>query len=75
MRALSELKMGEQATIVGYNFTKPAVLQQLLEMGMTKGTVVKVSKLSPLGDPREIDIRGYQLSMRSSEAALIQVQS
>ena len=40
MRALSELKMGEQATIVGYNFTKPAVLQQLLEMGMTKGTVV-----------------------------------
>ena len=75
MRALSELKMGEKATIVGYNFSKPAILQQLLEMGMTKGTQVTVSKLSPLGDPREIDIRGYQLSMRSSEAALIQVQS
>lgn len=47
--------------------------QRILDMGLTKGATVKVRKMAPLGDPLEITVRGYELSLRKAEAACIYV--
>ncbi|MGB4406187.1 MAG: ferrous iron transport protein A [Sphaerochaeta sp.] len=70
---LSELQPGEKAKVVSIGSTG-AMRQRILDMGVTVGVQVQLIKIAPLGDPVEITVRGYQLSLRKSEAALIQVQ-
>ena len=70
-RSLDTLNPGESGVIVRIAAISPRVRQRLLEMGLTKGTSVKVVRLAPLGDPLEISIRGYRLSLRRDEAESI----
>lgn len=70
---LGELRPGEKAKVVSIG-TTGAMRQRILDMGVTPNVEVQLIKIAPLGDPVEITVRGYQLSLRKSEAALIQVQ-
>lgn len=70
---LKDLKPGQQGTIVSVGEKGPA-RRRIMDMGVTPGAVVKVIKIAPLGDPIEVNIRGYELSLRKSEASQIQVQ-
>jgi Fe2+ transport system protein FeoA len=72
MPTLDTLKIGESATIVSIRLPA-AEAQRLTEMGLTIGAQVKVQKLAPLGDPMEIIVRGYHLSLRKTEASGIEV--
>lgn len=62
----SELKQGMSVRIVGINGNSPET-RRLQEMGLTVGTVVRVVKVAPFGDPVEIDLRGYRLCLRKKE--------
>ena len=73
MSTLKELKIGGTA-IIKKNGTKGALKQRFMDMGITKGTEVKVIKVAPLGDPIEVEIRGYNLSIRKEDAAFIEVE-
>ena len=70
---LGELRPGEKAKVVSIG-TTGVMRQRILYMGVTPNVQVQLIKIAPLGDPVEITVRGYQLSLRKSEAALIQVQ-
>ena len=70
---LGELRPGEKAKVVSIG-TTGAMRQRVLAMGVTPNVQVQLIKIAPLGDPVEITVRGYQLSLRKSEAALIQVR-
>lgn len=72
-RTLKSLKPGEKAVITKITGTG-AVKRRLLDMGVTRGTEVLVRKVAPLGDPIEVNIRGYELSFRQSEAENIIVE-
>ena len=69
---LNEVKVGAGARIVRINGTGP-VKRRIMDMGLTKGTEVAVRKIAPLGDPIELTVRGYELSIRKDEAAAIEV--
>ena len=69
---LNEVKVGEGARIVRINGAGP-VKRRVMDMGLTKGTEVAVRKIAPLGDPIELTVRGYELSIRKDEAAAIEV--
>jgi ferrous iron transport protein A len=72
---LKLLKRGDQARIVGFDIAgDPAYRARLLAMGLTRGTVFEVSRIAPLGDPIEIIIRGYTLSLRKTEAAILKIE-
>lgn len=68
--ALSELKAGQTATIATILGTG-AVKRRLLDMGLTKGTSLLLRKVAPLGDPVEINVRGYELTLRKQEAEMV----
>jgi len=70
---LSQIKLGEKAEIISSKGIG-TVHRRLLDMGLVKGSIIEVLKIAPLGDPIEIRIRGYNLSLRKSEAGKIQVQ-
>ncbi|RMH63311.1 MAG: ferrous iron transport protein A [Calditrichaeota bacterium] len=72
MKTLNDLKPGEKATICGFA-DRDADMAYLMELGMMEGTTVTFVKSAPLGDPIEIDVRGYHLSLRRSRARAIQV--
>ena len=72
-RFLSDLQPGMTATVVQLQ-AKGAIRQRLLEMGFIRGAQLKVEKLAPLGDPMELVIKGYHLSLRRDEGACILVQ-
>ena len=69
---LKDVKTGETAKIVRIGGTGPAK-RRIMDMGLTKGTEVAVRKIAPLGDPIELTVRGYELSIRKDEAAAIEV--
>ena len=69
---LKEMKVGETATIARLNGAGP-VKRRIMDMGLTKGTAVTIRKIAPLGDPIELTVRGYELSIRKDEAAAIEV--
>lgn len=71
-RTLKEMKCGEKATIVMIK-GKGGVRRRLMDMGVTRGAEVLVRKVAPLGDPIEVNIRGYELTLRKSEAESIVV--
>jgi Fe2+ transport system protein FeoA len=72
MKTLRELAPGERGTITGFASDDPP--SRLLEMGLLPGTLVEVVRLAPLGDPIDLKVRGYHLSIRKHEAASIQVE-
>lgn len=69
---LNELEIGKTAKIVRLD-GEGAVKRRIMDMGLTKGTEVTVRKIAPLGDPIEITVRGYELSLRKDEASKIEV--
>ena len=73
MSRLSELEVGQAAEIVKVGAVGE-IKRRLMEMGVVAGARVKVERLAPLGDPVEIEIMGYHLSLRQSEAAEIEVK-
>ena len=72
MRTLRDAKVGETVRISKLR-GEGAVKGRIMDMGITKGTDVFVRKLAPLGDPVEISVRGYELSIRKSDAEMIEV--
>lgn len=72
MRTLRDAKVGETVRISKLR-GEGAVKRRIMDMGITKGTDVFVRKLAPLGDPVEISVRGYELSIRKSDAKMIEV--
>lgn len=73
---ISNLKRGDQARITGFNQTGDTVYRsKLLAMGLTPGTVFTISRIAPLGDPIEIVVRGYALSLRKVEASILNIES
>lgn len=73
IQLLSQLLPGMSATVVQLQ-AKGAIRQRLLEMGFIRGATLKVEKLAPLGDPMELVLKGYHLSLRRGEGACILVQ-
>lgn len=71
---LKEVKLGHKAIIKKLNGEGP-VKRRIMDMGMTKGIEVFVRKVAPLGDPIEVTIRGYELSLRKEDAELIDVEA
>ena len=72
MSTLAELRIGEQARVAGVEGADD-VSQRLLEMGLTPGTLVQLLGAAPLGDPLELELRGYRLSLRKSEAERVRI--
>ncbi len=72
MKTLREVKIGETATVVKLHGEGP-VRRRIMDMGITKGTEVFVRKVAPLGDPVEVNVRGYELSLRKADAEMIEV--
>lgn len=73
MRTLKEVKCGEEVSVVKLH-GEGAVKRRIMDMGITKGTAVYVRKVAPLGDPVEVRVRGYELSLRKADAEMIEVQ-
>lgn len=73
MKTLKDLKVGESAIVVKL-YGEGAVKRRIMDMGLTKGAEVQVRKVAPLGDPMELNVRGYELSVRKSDAEMIEVQ-
>ena len=73
MRTLKDIKVGERAVIVKLH-GEGALKRRIMDMGLTKGTEVYVRKVAPLGDPMELTVRGYELSVRKADAELIEVK-
>ena len=69
---LKDIKPGGTAKVARINGAGP-VKRRIMDMGLTKGTDVTVRKIAPLGDPIELTVRGYELSIRKDEAAAIEV--
>lgn len=70
---LKEVKIGDTCTVVKLH-GEGAVKRRIMDMGITKGVEVYVRKVAPLGDPIEVTVRGYELSLRKDDAALIEVK-
>lgn len=71
---LAELKAGELAEITGYTLGNAAYRAKLLALGLTHGVQLKIINVAPLGDPFEIAVRGYHLSLRRDEVRVIKVK-
>ena len=70
---LNELEVGRTAKVVRLN-GEGAVKRRIMDMGITKGVEVYVRKVAPLGDPVELNVRGYELSLRKADAEMIEVE-
>jgi ferrous iron transport protein A len=73
MKTLKDLKVGESAKVVRLH-GQGAVRRRIMDMGITRGTVVKVRKVAPLGDPFELTVRGYELSIRKADAQMVEIE-
>lgn len=73
MSTLREVKIGQTATIKKLN-GEGATKRRIMDMGLIKGTQVTMRKVAPLGDPIELTVRGYELSIRKADAELIEVE-
>ena len=73
MKTLRDLRVGESAKVVKLH-GEGAVKRRIMDMGITKGTEIYVRKVAPLGDPVELTIRGYELSLRKADAEMVEVE-
>ncbi len=74
MKTLRDVKVGERAVVKRLNGEGPT-RRRIMDMGLTKGAEIQVRKVAPLGDPVEITVRGYELSLRKEDAQLIEVEA
>ena len=74
MKTLREAKIGETVKVVKLH-GEGAIKRRIMDMGITKGTEVYVRKVAPLGDPVEVTVRGYVLSLRKADAEMIEIQA
>ena len=72
MKSLKDVKVGETATVVKLH-GEGATKRRIMDMGITKGVEIHVRKVAPLGDPMELNVRGYELSVRKADAEKIEV--
>ena len=70
---LEEVKIGSKVTVVKVS-GEGAIRRRIMDMGITKGTTITIKKTAPLGDPIEIGVRGYELSLRKADATMIEVK-
>lgn len=73
MKTLKQAKVGDTVTVVKLH-GEGAVKRRIMDMGITKGVTVYVRKVAPLGDPVEVNVRGYELSIRKDEAEKVEVE-
>ena len=73
MNTLKQAKVGDTVTVVKLH-GEGAVKRRIMDMGITKGVEVHVRKVAPLGDPIEVTVRGYELSLRKADAEMIEVK-
>ena len=73
MKTLREVKVGGRAKVVKLH-GEGAVRRRIMDMGITKGVEIYVRKVAPLGDPMELNLRNYELSIRLADAAMIEVE-
>lgn len=73
MKTLRDARIGDTATVKKLH-GEGAVKRRIMDMGITKGVSIAVRKVAPLGDPVEITVRGYELSLRKADAAMIEVE-
>ena len=73
MKTLREAKVGETVRVVKLR-GEGAVKRRIMDMGITKGIEIYVRKVAPLGDPMEVTVRGYELSVRKADAEMIEVE-
>ena len=73
MKTLNETSVGETVKVVKLNGSGP-IKRRIMDMGITKGVDVFVRKVAPLGDPVEVTVRGYELSLRKADAEMIEVE-
>lgn len=71
---LSELKIGQTAIVKQLKISDKQIRRHLLDMGITRGVKVKIKKIAPMGDPIDIELRGYQLAIRKADLKLIEVE-
>ena len=72
MNTLNNIKVGQTVTVARLNGAG-AVKRRIMDMGITKGVAIYVRKVAPLGDPMELTVRGYELSIRKADAEMVEV--
>ncbi len=73
MKTLKDIRIGDSAKVVRVH-GEGALRRRIMDMGITKGVVITVRKTAPLGDPLELTVRGYELSLRKDDAGMIEVE-
>lgn len=73
MKTLKDAKIGENVKVKKL-YGEGAIKRRIMDMGITKGVEIYIRKVAPLGDPIEINVRGYELSLRKADAELIEVE-
>lgn len=73
MKTLKDLKVGQSGKVVKIH-GEGALKRRIMDMGITKGVEITVRKVAPLGDPLELNLRGYELSIRKSDAEMIEIE-
>ena len=73
MNTLKDVKIGKKAKVVKLH-GEGAVKRRIMDMGITKGAEIYIRKVAPLGDPIEVTVRGYELSLRKADCEMIEVQ-
>lgn len=73
MKTLKDVRIGGTAKVVKLTGTG-AIKRRIMDMGITKGVIITVRKVAPLGDPIELNLRGYELSIRKSDAEMIEIE-
>lgn len=74
MMTLGQLRVGDRARVTGYSEAGKSFRRKLLAMGLTPGIEIAVARVAPMGDPVEIRVRGFSLSLRREEAAILNVE-
>ena len=73
MKTLNDVKIGGSAKVIKVH-GEGALRRRIMDMGITKGVEIRIRKVAPLGDPMELTVRGYELSIRKADAQMIEVQ-
>ena len=73
MKTLRDIKIGGSAKVIKI-YGEGAIRRRIMDMGITRGVVITVRKVAPLGDPIEVTVRGYELSLRKADAEMVEVE-
>ena len=74
MRTLKDVQIGESARVVKIH-GEGAIKRRIMDMGITKGAEIYVRKVAPLGDPVEVNVRGYELTVRRADAEMVEIEN